>query len=622
MEAEKNERLAALVASALECAPRERAQFLSDVCGDDVSLREEAESLLRFEERARDFIEVPAYELTKEFSLEDASPAPPEEIQPAPIETESIALKPAVSELIKPETVPAILKPAPTESEREEVEIPVLPRPGVVERAHESQPVLPSEKRVDYRAPKFGVGASLRMLAAGLVLLALLFGLLSARRKADEARRERDIAVAELARAERVSSFLERMLSFSNQSVTPVWPVDQKKSVALDEMLDQIAPQAQNELADRPDVRGEVLSTLGSAYASQGQYDAAEKNLRSALKSQIAFYGVVNAQVAETLVELGVLLYRRDKLVEADGLLEKAVAFFRKQEQSHDADFSPLKFANALDYLGIEKFHRGEAKAGRALLEEALWIASALHPKGYERSVLSSIQTNLGGVLVTLGDLKKGEALLRQSLAESRKTTDHPQWEMGTTLQMLGELALAKNEPAEAKQNLLEAEKIYRDTLGEKNMFRARALEKRAAAALLANEVKPAEQLARDSLTLMKECSPENKMPWTGPMLTLSDVLIKDGRMREAEDSLREILRICENQAMRNYAAISLIKVRLSQLFLSQKRFTEAENLAFEAQSEAQLHLAEQDPTRKTIATNLIRIYEKQGKEDAAREVK
>jgi hypothetical protein len=56
MPPEQTERLANLVASALECAVGERAKFLDDICNGDAALREEAESLLRFQEQARDFI--------------------------------------------------------------------------------------------------------------------------------------------------------------------------------------------------------------------------------------------------------------------------------------------------------------------------------------------------------------------------------------------------------------------------------------------------------------------------------------------------------------------------------------------------------------------------------------
>src|SRR4051794_34340810 len=66
MSTDRTERLANVVASTLECAVTERAQFLNDVCGEDLILREEAETLLRFERNARDFIEAPAYEIAAE----------------------------------------------------------------------------------------------------------------------------------------------------------------------------------------------------------------------------------------------------------------------------------------------------------------------------------------------------------------------------------------------------------------------------------------------------------------------------------------------------------------------------------------------------------------------------
>ena len=98
--------------------------------------------------------------------------------------------------------------------------------------------------------------------------------------------------------------------------------------------------------------------------------------------------------------------------------------------------------------------------------------------------------------------------------------------------------------------------------------------------------------------------------------------MTKAGRLAESEDYLRQTLRICEEQPKRNYAAIGLAKIRLSQLLLSQDRFTEAENLAFEAHSQARQHLEPQNPLRKATANNLIEIYEREGKHEAASGVK
>ena len=113
--------------------------------------------------------------------------------------------------------------------------------------------------------------------AAALVALAIIAGLVVALWQAEIARNERDLAQREKVRAERINQFLQRMLSFSNQSMSSIPPVAQKKDVTVNEMLDQITPQIETELADEPEVRAQVLRTIGSAYASQGRFDLAEK---------------------------------------------------------------------------------------------------------------------------------------------------------------------------------------------------------------------------------------------------------------------------------------------------------------------------------------------------------
>lgn len=66
MQPEKNERIAEIVERALELEPDQRAALILDLCAGDADLRREVESLLGFQEKARDFIEAPAYELAAE----------------------------------------------------------------------------------------------------------------------------------------------------------------------------------------------------------------------------------------------------------------------------------------------------------------------------------------------------------------------------------------------------------------------------------------------------------------------------------------------------------------------------------------------------------------------------
>ena len=68
---------------------------------------------------------------------------------------------------------------------------------------------------------------------------------------------------------------------------------------------------------------------IGSAYASQGKYDAAEKNLRAAFGAQVRLHGEENAETAATMVELGILSARELKLEDAQRYLERAIHFYR-----------------------------------------------------------------------------------------------------------------------------------------------------------------------------------------------------------------------------------------------------------------------------------------------------
>jgi tetratricopeptide repeat protein len=618
MPTDQTERLANLVASALECALSERAQFLSDVCGDDVALRREAEALLRFENNARDFIETPAYEVAADEVLNGVG-EPAE--APIPYSEPAVESGPELqSPEIEPRVREEIISKAPPEKPKPEWEPPSqLPAKT---RNSFRVPTFTAIERVPSRPVEFVWVRRALLIALAVIVVAILIGLNSALREAKNARRQRDLAQAEQSRTERINNFLQRILYSSDRSSAPVWPVAHKKNIPVTDMLDRIAPQVQSELADQPDLRGEVLRRIGAAYASQGDHDAAEKNLRAALQAQTAFYKKESAQVIETMIELGALLYRREKFSEAEGFLEKGATFLRKLNQTEGGRANAVTLAYVLDQLGAVKFYRGDVKAGRAILEEALQVATQAQPKERDRSVLTNIKTDLGGLLVLLGELRKGETLLQESLAESRALGNARQWETGITLQMLGELALARNRPRQAEDNLLAAEEIFRETLGEKNLYFARNLERRATVSLVENDLLLAEQLAQRSLAITKESSPDNKLPWTDSMATLSDILIKEGRAAEGEDYLRETIRICEEQPTRNYAAIALAKIRLSQLFLSQERYTESENVAFEAHSETQQHLEPQDPMRKATANNLIQIYEVQEKHHAANGVK
>lgn len=493
---------------------------------------------------------------------------------------------------------------------------------GDIEKHLENLPISARPNTLAYRASRFYQRNKIAVSSTAFVMLALAAGLAATLWQYRNALQENATARHEKLKAERINGFLQRMLSFSNQSISSVSPVAHDRDVSVNEMLDQIAPQIEAELADQPEVRAQLLRTVGSAYASLGQYDVAEKNLRAGLATQTNLYGEDNPEAAATMDELGVLLFRELKYEEAQQLLGKAANFYRKQQKANAPGYSPAKLALTLDYLGVTTYFRGDAKTALSLLKEAVQISSGANLKGSERGVLALNKSDLGSFLVLQGDAETGEPLLLEAVAEFRQISNPVRWELGATLQFLGFVATNKNRLDEAEKYLRESEQILRQTLGEKNTYLCGTIMQQANVLLRKNNLVAAKTKAQESLAMIKAFSPDNQLPWVRALLVLGDISVQAGRSTEGMDCFRQALAIYEQQSPKNFLAITPLKVKLSQLLLGQHHVVEAEAMALQAHEAVRQNLGEQHPLMKTTADNLIQIYEKRGKHDLAQKLK
>jgi serine/threonine protein kinase/tetratricopeptide (TPR) repeat protein len=483
-----------------------------------------------------------------------------------------------------------------------------------IRRHLEGLPVIARKDTWNYRAGKFIKRNKIGIAASAVVALALIGGLATALWQANAARQERDVANAEQLKAMRINEFLQQMLSFSNQSVYSVAPVAQTKNVTVNQMLDEIAPRIEAELADQPEVRAQILRTIASAFASQGIYDKAEKNYRSALETQTRIFGTDHAETAATMTQFGILAMRQGKIAEADQLLENAVAFYRRQQARQAPDFRAVNLVTAMNFLGAVRMISTDLQSGGAIMEEALQIAENADLQGKERFALAAVQGDVGLYLARAGELERADRLLRESLAIHRQLSEYPRWEMGATLASLGELYNRKNQPDQALEFLLESERIYRQTLGDKNRYLAFNLQHQAIALSLQKNFTAAEPKARQQLAIYLEVVPENKLVAAIPNSVLGIVLVGNKRFDEAEGYLREGLQGLEQSPVKNHFINVQAEIALSQCLLNQNRLAEAEQFALAAHAEARLNLGEQNPLVRAAAESLSKIYERQGK--------
>src|SRR5207237_1133464 len=105
-----------------------------------------------------------------------------------------------------------------------------------IRRHLEGRPVIARKDTLGYRTSKFILRNKLAVSAAAVVVLAIVAGLIIALSQAQRARRERDLAQREKVKAERINSFLQRTLSFSNKSMLSISRGSQKQEVTLNQI--------------------------------------------------------------------------------------------------------------------------------------------------------------------------------------------------------------------------------------------------------------------------------------------------------------------------------------------------------------------------------------------------
>lgn len=478
-----------------------------------------------------------------------------------------------------------------------------------IERHLDNVPISARKNDISYRASRFFKRNKITIAAFSAVFLALIIGLAIALWQARLARQQRDFALEERKKTEKINKFLQQMLSFSNQSFTSVSPVAQNKNVTVNEMLDQISPEIEVELADQPEVRAKMLQTIGSAYASQGFYEKAEKNLRSALDVQLQIYGEENIETANTMIDLGVLAYRRSKVQESNDLLGKAVSFYRKNQVDSPQN-SPARLIQALDFLAVTKFYLGDTKSCIALFEEGIRLASETNLEGNERQVIAGIQTDFGGVFIRLGETEKGENLLREGIALYTRILDKPRWEVGNAKTLYSESLINRGELESARNELLEGEKILRETLGEENMYLAGNLRLQASLLMQKADLENAEKKAREALKIYLATFSSNNAISSRVLVTLGIILTKAGKLQEGEARLREALKIYEQQPDKIFSQMIPNKIALGENLAAQKHYAEAEQLILAAVSEAKQHLEKKSLVTQTAEESLAKFYE------------
>ena len=358
-----------------------------------------------------------------------------------------------------------------------------------IERHLRHEPVLAHPPSRRYRLARFARRHRFGVAVSAIATVSLLAFSIGMALLASELARERDRVGQESEMRQQVVSFLQELF----ESADPARA--QGVQVTARDLLDRGAERLQQLPASQPEVRAQLIETMGRAYEGLGLYADAERLLREAMAIREQSSGLnVRARLGAAAA-LGLVLGRMGRhqetidlvtgvmatapapqghddvwlgaqntlgsahsrlghLAEAEAILSGVAASERAEHGSAHAGT-----LNALNNLSIVLRSQGRNAEAISLDEEVLAARRQTLGEAHPRTLSS--MNNLAFGYQKVGRFDDARTLLKQAMtaAESVMGADHPT--VGTMVHTLGELELASGHFDEAVRVLARARGVY-----------------------------------------------------------------------------------------------------------------------------------------------------------------
>ncbi len=435
-----------------------------------------------------------------------------------------------------------------------------------------------------------------------------------AERQRDEAALQREVADQQSEKARESAEAAQRVSDFLlHDLLSSLGPAGSRaRMVSAEQLLDRAAKGIGKAFSKDPAMEATARATISWTYRGLGYYDAAEREIRAALKIRRRALGEGHADTLEALTALGAVLCHKGQFAEAEKVLRPAL---EAQRRLLGGDHTQVMWS--LERLAWALKGQGKAAEAAPLNEEALRIcrrrfgeesdqtlhlrfarADSLNKVGRRddavaeyRDVLKAQRRLLGeehpntlgtmrelAVLLWRGrEFAEAEALQRKALEVARRTrgSDHP-W----TLEMARHLARLMRDTgrfAEAARFAEEALGVLRRTLGEED---EKVVEMKFDLGLYlfrAGKAAEAEPHLRQVVAARRKKLPAGDPGIAHPLALLGVDLFVQNKHAEAEAALREAIAALEKVKRDDDPFFPLNQGALGACLLAQKKYEQAE---------------------------------------------
>jgi eukaryotic-like serine/threonine-protein kinase len=484
-----------------------------------------------------------------------------------------------------------------------------------IRRHLEGLPVIARKDTLRYRSEKFIQRHKVAVAAAAVVFLTLIGGIFAtawqAKKALAQARiaaEQRDRAQKQAAKAERVTTFMQNVLGFSDPSWNSSNP-HRNREATISAAMVEAGRRAETELANEPEALAAVHFTIGNTYRTQSRLPEAEPHLRAALEIRRRVLGPNNPETGQSMVTMAEWFLVSGRYPEAEPLYRDAIPIFRA---NHDAKWLSI----ALNDSGTLKWFAGEHVAAEKFLREALNVSAEF--VGAERAPRAVMYNTLGLARRDQGDLAQGAEFLQKAIDEHRALPGEARSELALALSNLASIVLLQGDYERAESLSHEAFELFRKTLGENHQYSAYPLITLAEIYYRSQNYPKARETIERAAQIQQRALPAEHIDFVRSRVTLGKIIMQTGEFEKAESYIRQAVEKLVQSLPKGHLMIAGAQGPFGECLLLQKRYAEAEPLLIESHNAFEKRLGPKDPRTQDACRRLVRLYETWGKPDEA----
>jgi tetratricopeptide (TPR) repeat protein len=325
------------------------------------------------------------------------------------------------------------------------------------------EPISAHPDTIGYRAAKFVRRHRAGVALTAVALIAVIAGLSGTLMQSRNARRQRDAAIRERDRANRIRDFMAGMFKVSDPNEKAA------KEVTARQILDKASGDISTGLAKDPELQAQMMHVMGIVYTNLGLYDRAQSLLELAIEVNRAARGPGDPETLGTMDSLGGALAQLGRYSQAEKLQREALEGQRRALGPEHPD-TLVTMGDLAGTLAMEGHLEEAEKLGRETLEKQRRVLGAEN-----HHTIVSMDT-LAVILGEEGRFAESEQLEREAIDLERRVYGPDHFGVLMSMANQADTLYLMGKYSEAKQLLQQTLEIQRRVFDPNHPETARSL--------------------------------------------------------------------------------------------------------------------------------------------------